>query len=199
MTSWRGDRFREGAGRISLDLLRTRRRQGSRITEELPDGAAVIAWITQFAPTVQLDAGRADPDAVERVHAVREAVRALVAAARSDAGVASCPVQAREIVNAAAAHPVPSPELGPDGLIHWVSDRPVPAVVSVIARDALDLVTASATAHRVRECAGPECGALFVDQSAPGRRRWCSMGTCGNRAKKSNRREKVRPDVGEPG
>jgi len=34
---------------------------------------------------------------------------------------------------------------------------------------------------RVRSCPGHECGWLFLDAS--GRRKWCSMQSCGNRAK----------------
>jgi predicted RNA-binding Zn ribbon-like protein len=36
---------------------------------------------------------------------------------------------------------------------------------------------------RVRRCANPECGYLFLDDSRAGKRRWCSMQSCGNRAK----------------
>ena len=36
---------------------------------------------------------------------------------------------------------------------------------------------------RVRCCANPECGWLFLDDSRAGKRRWCSMQSCGNRAK----------------
>ena len=36
---------------------------------------------------------------------------------------------------------------------------------------------------RVRRCANPDCGWLFVDDSRAGKRRWCSMSSCGNRAK----------------
>jgi predicted RNA-binding Zn ribbon-like protein len=36
---------------------------------------------------------------------------------------------------------------------------------------------------RVRRCANPECGWLFFDDSRAGKRRWCSMQACGNRAK----------------
>jgi predicted RNA-binding Zn ribbon-like protein len=36
---------------------------------------------------------------------------------------------------------------------------------------------------RVRQCANPECGWLFLDGSKSGNRRWCSMSACGNRAK----------------
>ena len=36
---------------------------------------------------------------------------------------------------------------------------------------------------RVRECAGEGCTLWFRDASKTGRRRWCSMAVCGNRAK----------------
>ncbi len=36
---------------------------------------------------------------------------------------------------------------------------------------------------RVKRCANPECGWLFLDDSRAGKRRWCSMSACGNRAK----------------
>ena len=36
---------------------------------------------------------------------------------------------------------------------------------------------------KVRRCANPECGWLFLDDSRAGKRRWCSMASCGNRAK----------------
>jgi predicted RNA-binding Zn ribbon-like protein len=36
---------------------------------------------------------------------------------------------------------------------------------------------------RLRECQGERCGWLFIDSSKSGRRRWCTMEDCGNRAK----------------
>ncbi|MFI9249364.1 CGNR zinc finger domain-containing protein [Streptomyces sp. NPDC053069] len=48
----------------------------------------------------------------------------------------------------------------------------------------------SAALGRVRACAGPHCAAWFLDTSRPGNRRWCSMGACGNQAKKSAWRTK---------
>jgi predicted RNA-binding Zn ribbon-like protein len=35
----------------------------------------------------------------------------------------------------------------------------------------------------VRRCSNPACPLLFLDTSKSGRRRWCSMQTCGNRSK----------------
>ena len=40
--------------------------------------------------------------------------------------------------------------------------------------------------QRLRSC--PRCGWLFLDTSRGGRRRWCSMETCGNREKASRHR-----------
>lgn len=36
---------------------------------------------------------------------------------------------------------------------------------------------------KVRECGDEFCGWIFLDRSQAGRRRWCSMADCGNRAK----------------
>ena len=36
---------------------------------------------------------------------------------------------------------------------------------------------------KIRACAAEDCGWLFLDTSRSGRRRWCTMESCGNRAK----------------
>jgi predicted RNA-binding Zn ribbon-like protein len=41
---------------------------------------------------------------------------------------------------------------------------------------------------RVRRCADPRCTRVFLDTSRNGTRRWCDMGTCGNRAKAARHR-----------
>ena len=52
-----------------------------------------------------------------------------------------------------------------------------------VARSAAELLT-SDQAGRVRECEDDRgCGYLFIDQSKNRSRRWCSMDSCGNRAK----------------
>lgn len=47
------------------------------------------------------------------------------------------------------------------------------------------LALARETPERVRTCAAPECGALYLDTSRNRSRRWCSMEKCGARAKAS--------------
>lgn len=45
---------------------------------------------------------------------------------------------------------------------------------------------------RLRICANDECSWRFVDRSPTGRRRWCDMRTCGNRAKVARHRARAR-------
>ena len=45
---------------------------------------------------------------------------------------------------------------------------------------------------RLRICANDECSWRFVDRSPAGRRRWCDMRTCGNRAKVARHRARAR-------
>jgi predicted RNA-binding Zn ribbon-like protein len=43
---------------------------------------------------------------------------------------------------------------------------------------------------RLRVCANDECRWVFRDNSPAGRRKWCDMSTCGNRAKAARHRER---------
>lgn len=46
--------------------------------------------------------------------------------------------------------------------------------------------------RRLRICADDTCGWLFIDQSPAGRRKWCDMRSCGNRAKVARYRARAR-------
>ena len=66
---------------------------------------------------------------------------------------------------------------------HWSGEGPdLGEVLWPAIQSAADLLT-SPEAARVRECAAPDCNWLFLDHSRGGRRRWCDMSSCGNRAK----------------
>ena len=43
---------------------------------------------------------------------------------------------------------------------------------------------------RVRRCADPRCARVFLDATKNGRRRWCDMTACGNRAKAARHRQR---------
>lgn len=76
-------------------------------------------------------------------------------------------------------------------LHHLVADGAapgaLPAALSLLAVQALFTLPA----ERVRACG--RCGWLFLDDSRGGRRRWCSMSTCGNREKASRHRRAAQP------
>ncbi|MEV7099467.1 ABATE domain-containing protein [Amycolatopsis sp. NPDC051045] len=172
------DRFRAGAGRLCLDFIRTLRYRGTPAeSEELPDAAAWGAWIDQLGPF----SSPVRPASVRDAQALREAIHELL--------TGSLRPLSRQRLNRFAALPVPAPSLTPSGELRWQAPDPASAMLALLARDALELVTSPEFA-RVRRCAGAHCGALFLDTSRPGTRRWCSMEICGNQAKKSTYRAK---------
>jgi predicted RNA-binding Zn ribbon-like protein len=64
-------------------------------------------------------------------------------------------------------------------------------VLWTVVRAAADLLT-SAEIVRLRACAGPDCGWMYVDRSRNGLRRWCEMQTCGTLAKSRRRASRRR-------
>jgi predicted RNA-binding Zn ribbon-like protein len=58
--------------------------------------------------------------------------------------------------------------------------RTFATLLGEVSASAVDLLTRGPL-ERIGEC--PSCGWLFLDTSRNGRRRWCSMATCGSRDK----------------
>ncbi len=52
-----------------------------------------------------------------------------------------------------------------------------------LAISAMALLTDAREISRVKMCSSEACGWVFLDESANGRRQWCSMELCGNREK----------------
>src|SRR5581483_5720104 len=96
------------------------------------------------------------------------------------------PAAAVEAINAALADALPHLRVAPrGGGFAWEllpDGGSLVAPLRPIARSAGELMTADALA-RVRECDGASCTWLFLDESRNRSRRWCSMESCGNRAK----------------
>jgi predicted RNA-binding Zn ribbon-like protein len=65
----------------------------------------------------------------------------------------------------------------------WTAGEPMLArILWPVVRAAAELL-ASPDRTVVRECASDRCSWMFLDRSRTHRRRWCSMKSCGNRAK----------------
>jgi predicted RNA-binding Zn ribbon-like protein len=72
---------------------------------------------------------------------------------------------------------------GDDLVWTWAArDDALAAPLWPVLRSAAELLT-SEDRRQVRECAGTSCTWLFLDRSRNRSRRWCSMESCGNRAK----------------
>jgi predicted RNA-binding Zn ribbon-like protein len=63
-----------------------------------------------------------------------------------------------------------------------------------VAADAVALLADPARIARLHRCPGRDCGWVFLDTS--GRRRWCSMATCGSREKMRRMYERKRTSRG---
>lgn len=66
-----------------------------------------------------------------------------------------------------------------------------------VTRSVAELLISSEL-DRIRECAASDCGWLFFDESRNRSRRWCSMQTCGNRAKVDRFRTRQRNAATSP-
>ena len=78
----------------------------------------------------------------------------------------------------------------------WAPDAIFTQVMSSVARDAINLF-GTARVERFRKCANPTCDLMFVDQSRPGKRQWCTMDRCGNLSKVAKHRARHRHGKGD--
>ena len=133
-------------------------------------------WASDVAGVTGLKATRQDLEMAFRIQAAIWGVADAVIDHRR------VPAPDREVLNELAAEPCLVPRLLPGPTAAWVSTNGVTGLMSSIARDAID-VLGGPRAARLKRCEGSRCSLVFVDISRSGRRRWCSMDRCGNRAK----------------
>jgi predicted RNA-binding Zn ribbon-like protein len=80
------------------------------------------------------------------------------------------------------------------GAFVWTWDDPAGSLDRVlwpVARSAAELLASDSLAM-IRQCAGDECGWMFLDSSRNHNRQWCDMKDCGNRAKVKKFRQRRR-------
>ncbi|HEY0812280.1 MAG TPA: CGNR zinc finger domain-containing protein [Pseudonocardia sp.] len=155
--------------------------------EDVADMRLLRSAITQIAYGL---AAEAFPRAADVVIVNRYAATSPLAPALVPADPASSQAdrtRAFETADAPSSPPRPGAcgDVGPLPRVSVraaVIDPAAPAALATLARDAVDLFSGP-LASRIRVCAAVDCGLLLVDTSRPGRRRWCSMQRCGNRAK----------------
>ena len=178
-------RFIFRSDRLCLAFCATVGERWRRGFERLPAPADLARWYAEAGVAdVPVPVNRAD---LNGARAVREAVYRL---ARARVGGRAPAPGDEDVVNRAVAAPPPVPRMS-RGVVTLTAAGPDQAAsaLSAVARDAVALFT-TADAGRLRECASPECGLLFLDLSRPGRRRWCSSDACGGKARAAAYRQR---------
>ncbi|MEU8027342.1 CGNR zinc finger domain-containing protein [Streptomyces sp. NPDC049099] len=181
--------LRFDAGRICLDLLAT-----THPVERLDGVEALCGWIGGAGLVPEgTELGHADASWLVRFRELRAHIGQLVPGSR----VPDSSSQARALgrVNE-AARPAP-PALRAvcregGGLVRELADPPTcAALLALVARDAVELLTDPVARAAVRECEGDNCPLVYLDTSRGRRRRWCSSEVCGNRERVARHRRRA--------
>jgi len=185
----------------TFDFLNTDDRENGFPLERLPTLPDVLGWFVERgvihaegADRLRVAAGER-PDVASRdlarVHRLRAALREVAdsiveqRAPRDGAlDTVNRALHARQVIELVPA---------PDGVS--VDHRHVgDPIDDALARLADPLVRELTGGHpeRIHICADDTCRFVFYDTSRTGRRRWCDMATCGNRAKAARHRARAR-------
>ena len=154
----------------ALDFLDTRQLDSGQLVDHLEQPSDARAWFVAQG-------------------VLHEVVDAVVEARRPDTA-------AVDIVNETLARGA-VPHLDCDGTTVKIGHRhgasPVDDAVASLAAPIIHEL-ASGRPDRFRICANETCRWTFYDASPTGRRRWCDMKTCGNRAKAARHRQRAKAE-----
>jgi predicted RNA-binding Zn ribbon-like protein len=130
-------------------------------------------------------------ETLDRLRRVRQAMRGVLEAAATrrapDAG------ELDEINRALRTHYIYELVPATDGvsLDHRHQGDPVDGAIARLA-EAIARELIQGDTERLRICENPQCRWVFKDTSRTGTRKWCSMRSCGNRAKVARHRARRR-------
>lgn len=182
----------------AFDFLNTLELEDGALVERLVSLDAAATWLADNGvvpdPSVIVDLGHSAAERtalLARIVATRTALRDVTDAVAHERAPDSAAVDAvnralagRERIEIIAAE---------DGvrLGHSHVGDPIDDLLARIA-DSIVREIGGSREDRIRICANDTCRWIFFDESRAGRRRWCDMATCGNRAKARRHRERRR-------
>jgi predicted RNA-binding Zn ribbon-like protein len=179
-----------------------------RVVDDLDTPKAAVSWFSERSlvhPDARdrlLAAYAADPSLgtadLALVRRVRDSLRGLFEAAVTRRPPTSADLRT---VNRTLRTPyayVLVPAADGISLGHRHVGDPVDGALARIAEGVARELSQGAP-ERLRICESAECREVFMDRSRTGRRRWCDMSTCGNRAKAARHRARRRAFEDEAG
>lgn len=180
-------------GHPALDLANTVDwRYTEHPVEWLGDYTAVVAWAIRTGllaeneaaavlTAVSCSAGQAE-ETYYRIILFRESIHGLFSAVATRKRTAPTELDElnRWLSRAMASSSI---ERSPSGFV-WTFDRArtLEWFLYPVIKSTAELLS-EGPLDRIKQCATPECGWLFLDSSKNNSRKWCSMQSCGNRAK----------------
>jgi predicted RNA-binding Zn ribbon-like protein len=177
---------------LFVDFVNTLELEDGEPDDHVPDGSALRAWLAEHElcgsglPVRKLDAAL---PAFRRLRELLTEVTGVVAAGRQPTAT-----QVRAINDVlregAHFHELQPGAAGATYRMGHVGDELAQARATIAG--SLAHYLADHPVDRLRVCANDGCRWRFIDRSPAGRRRWCDMRTCGNRAKVARHRARAR-------
>ena len=181
----------------AFDFLNTLELENGALVERLSSLDTAVAWLVDagVAPDATAITGLAR-NAADREALLRRLITARTAlrdVAHAVAHEEAPPRPAIDEVNRTLAGRERIELVAADDGVRLGHSHVGDPIDDVLARIAEPIVREIGNGHddRIRICASDTCRWLFYDESRAGRRRWCDMATCGNRAKAARHRMKL--------
>jgi len=187
----------------AFDFLNTRELESGALVDHLETPDDAFDWLAthDLVDRELLDRERAriqgDAEsgarALARIRRVRDALRELTEAVVESR--AAAPSAIAEVNRALRAREIIELEATSDGVRvgHRHVGDPIDDALARLADPIVHEISGGRT-DRLRICADETCRWVFYDASPTGRRRWCNMQTCGNRAKAARHRARKKAE-----
>ena len=182
----------------ALDFVNTLKFDDGQEVEVLGTTAEALDWLHHHGLVHYEVLARSDVASVlRRIHRTRAALRELADATYEHRAPAQAAVD--EVNRALRAREVVQLVPGPGGLQldHRHVGDPIDDALANLTEPIVREI-AGGRPERLRACADDTCRWVFYDDSRTGRRRWCDMSSCGNKAKAARHRARVKGDAPAP-
>ena len=181
----------------ALDFINTLDLDDGQLVEHFQEPADAAAWLLEHRLIHANDGHGWTAADLEHTRSVRAALRDVVDSVVLER--APSPDSLRVVNETLEMGPRPHLDLerGSVRIGHRHVASPAAEALVPIAH-AIVSELASGRPDRFRICANDRCAWTFFDASPTGRRRWCDMKTCGNRAKAARHRARVREAGTQP-